>query len=107
MFSNLEFRSGPYFIPDYTKGSKCWEKGCDYAESQALCRENHGSIATINNAHENRMIGELLNIFGVFNPKSCEKDYFWFYIGLREQKLSGGLSHYMWESGSNSTFKNW
>ena len=102
-----ELRSGPFFLLSYEKGQKCWEDGCDYEESKDLCRLHHGSIATINNIEENRMIRELTHMFGEFHPTKCSRDFPWFYIGLLEEKRINGDSHYRLDGGSNSTFKNW
>ena len=102
-----EFRSGPYFLPDYEQGRKCWEEGCNYRASLALCRKNHGTIATINHKYENQMIGDLLEKFGEFHPDTCDTDFHWFYIGLKEEKLINGSSRYSWEGGLHSTFENW
>ena len=61
----------------------------------------------INNPHENQMIRWLVERFGEFHPDQCNKDFLWFYIGLREEKSIDGSSHYHWEGGSNSNFTNW
>ena len=103
----IELRSGPYFLPNSEKGHHCWVDGCDYQESVEVCHQQQGSIATVNNVHENQMIRSLLEKFGEFHPKKCSKDFLWFYIGLREEKSIDGSSRYYWESGSNSSFKNW
>ena len=109
-FSNnifTELRNGLYFLPDYENGKLCWEVGCDYEKSIEVCNQLGGSIATINNAHENQMIRWLLEKFGEFHPEQCSKDYYWFLIGLLEHKSIDGTSRYHWEGGSNSTFTNW
>lgn len=107
ILSYSDLRSGPYFLPNYESGENCWGEGCDYEASLKLCRENHGSIATINDEHENQMVRRLLQKFGGFYPDRCDEDFYWFYIGLKEEKRIDGRSRYNWEGGSNSTFKNW
>ena len=94
---------GSYFIRK-NKGLRqnCWDHGCDYTGSLAVCQKGGGTLAKIRNRHDNQMIGRLLSSFNKVNPM-FKGDYFWFYMGLRDV----GEQHYMWEDGSKATYFNW
>ena len=100
-----ERKSGPFFIPKYTgMGKSCWEKGCNFEQSQEFCETadySYGKLARINSPTENYLVGQLvnnLNGFGPFDPSKRPKQaktYYWFYNALYEDK-SSSPSTYRW-----------
>ena len=101
--NGLDARLGAYFLPKYEGlGRKCWDRGCNYNESSAVCSAGGGALAKVRNRRDNQMIHWLLNKLGTSNPDYIG-DSFQFYISLKAM----GNDHYRWEDGSEPTFFNW
>ena len=108
-----ELRAGPYYIP--LEG--CIDGGCDFQLSTDICSGAVGdnntyfyggnTLATVRNARENQLIGKLLRPFGNFKPDDEDREYYWFYIGMKENKQGFGGSTYSWSDGSTADFTNW